>query len=373
MKLVNRNIVIVSNEPWGDIWYSKHNYAYELSKQNKVFFLNPQGKWSPGDLFNNSISASVYSPRLTILDYKNFLPLTGRSSWIYERNNRMVSRALARWFSEHDVNDIIFWSFDPYRLTDPALLAPALSIYHSVDYFNNRTEKLLCENTDMFLTVSGAIAEKMKSYNKPLLQLPHGISSEEFDIRPEESIEIKHNDHVLYVGNIDERLDYAVIKTVAEAFPSLQFLFIGKKSYSVENLLAKEVMESGKHANITMFGPVHFKRLKHYIARARFCVAFMKADHPGNMLNHHKLLQYLAWGKPVFSPAFEDYKSSDMLYAYSNPGDAVEKIKALLENGEAGSKANERIAFAREHTYEKLLERIEDFITANAHRIHHSK
>lgn len=373
MKLVNRNIVIVSNEPWGDIWYSKHNYAYELSKTNNVFFLNPQGSWSPADLFSNKVTAKAYSPRLIVLSYRNFLPLTGRSDRLYELNNRLVSHMIGKWLGEHDVKNFIFWSFDPYRLTEPSLLSPALSIYHSVDYFINRTEKMLCANADMLLAVSDEIARKMKAYGKPVLQLPHGISSEEFGIDRNEKVEVKHHDYGLYVGNIDERLDYQVISAAAEAFPSTRFLFIGRKNYSPGNLMAREIMEKGRYKNITAFGPIHFKQLKHYIAKARFCAAFMKTDHPGNMLNHHKLLQYLAWGKAVFSPAFEDYKNSDLLYTYGSASEAVEKIGRLLEEGESSSKAEERIAFAREHTYEKLIGRIESFITENAHRIHHSK
>ena len=34
MKLENQTILVTSNEPWGDLWYSKQNYAYELSKKN---------------------------------------------------------------------------------------------------------------------------------------------------------------------------------------------------------------------------------------------------------------------------------------------------------------------------------------------------
>ena len=51
-----KNIIIVSNEPWGDIWYSKHHYAYELNKTNQVLFIDPPRKWSFWNLFMQGIS-----------------------------------------------------------------------------------------------------------------------------------------------------------------------------------------------------------------------------------------------------------------------------------------------------------------------------
>lgn len=41
MELKGKRIVTASNEGWGDVWFSKHNYAYELSKHNEVLFVDP--------------------------------------------------------------------------------------------------------------------------------------------------------------------------------------------------------------------------------------------------------------------------------------------------------------------------------------------
>ena len=42
MNLTNKNILLISPEPWDHIFVSKHHYAVHLAKRgNKVFFLNP--------------------------------------------------------------------------------------------------------------------------------------------------------------------------------------------------------------------------------------------------------------------------------------------------------------------------------------------
>ena len=90
-KLEGRTILIVSNEPWGDVWYSKHNWANELSQNNTVYFVNSPVRWTFKGLFQNKISVKNYSESLFILDYKNRLPLT-RFNLLYKLNNYIVSK-----------------------------------------------------------------------------------------------------------------------------------------------------------------------------------------------------------------------------------------------------------------------------------------
>ncbi len=74
MKLENQTLLVISNEPWGDIWYSKHNWAYELSKKNKVFFINPPIKWKISNLWSFKICIDDYNESLQVLGYqKNVL------------------------------------------------------------------------------------------------------------------------------------------------------------------------------------------------------------------------------------------------------------------------------------------------------------
>jgi len=76
----------------GDIWYSKQNYAYELSKKNKVYFINPPLSWSPINLIYNPIRLSSYNENLKIISYQNFLPII--NNLFNKLNNLLVSTYL---------------------------------------------------------------------------------------------------------------------------------------------------------------------------------------------------------------------------------------------------------------------------------------
>src|SRR5215216_5648547 len=96
MKLVNQNILIISNEPWGNIWYSKHNYANELSKKNKVFFLNPPMPFKFSNFLNFKIKEEKVSDTLTILQYSNLLPVSFAGLW--KLNDKLILKRLHNFF-----------------------------------------------------------------------------------------------------------------------------------------------------------------------------------------------------------------------------------------------------------------------------------
>lgn len=356
MKLENQIILIVSNEPWGDVWYSKHNWAFELAKKNKVFFIDPPKKWHWKNLFSSFISTKKYTEKLQILAYTNALPFT-RFSLIYYINNFIISNRLKKWFSENQISNYIFWTFDPYRFSNPKLLSPLFSIYFIADKYTIKREFDLIKNVDFFFSVSNVLTERLALKN-PLV-LSHGIAETEFS--PEKSIEIKEG-FILYVGSIDYRLDSAFVKKLVEQFPQEKFVFIGKLVPTDEEIFTELFLDK-KHENLVYHLPIHFKELKNYIAKAKICLAPMQLEVAGNNINHHKLLQYLAQGKPVLSASFKDYEKNDIIHAYQNHEEGIIIMTDLIHNKEEKHIIENRINFAQQFTYNQLIQKIEVFLS----------
>ncbi len=350
MKLINKTILIISNEPWGDIWYSKHNWAFELSKNNKVFFVNPPKKWKFSNLFTSNVSINNYTDNLYILNYNNRLPYT-RFNILFKINEFLVFKSLKKIFKNE--KDIVFWTFDPYRLINPKKMNLLTSIYFIADKYQIQREKQLINNVENILSVSKELTKDIK--NKPILNLSHGISESEF------ITEKKINDNfILYIGGIDYRLDYETIEHLLKSFPKEKFLFIGKISEIDDNSFKRIFIEK-KYSNLEYKKAIHFKELKNYIYSAKICLAPMKKGVQGNSINHHKLLQYLSFGKPVLSAKFNDYKNNDLLIEYINSNEAVDKLKLLLDKEENNDVKQKRINFAKQFLYSNLINKIEMF------------
>lgn len=353
------NILLVSNEPWGDVWYSKHNYAYELAKDNHVTFVGPPERWRPRFLKGCNVSCGYVANHLAVLHYNNVLP--ARPGFNYHANNTLVSRAIGDFLERSRRPTDLFISFDPARLYAPRLLGAKASLFIAVDKYRLTLpgERHLYANVDGVVTISRSFNQLHAPFNKPILTIGHGISSEEFSAVP---TVLNVRDYGLYVGTIDQRVDIPLVRRMVEAHPEVPFVFIGHFNLH-DHPQAKALFSPGTFPNVHFLGAKPFKQLKSFIAGARFCLAPMDISYPGNDISHHKVFQYLAMGKPVFSTEFSEYTGiADLLYMNNDPATLVNNLSAFLSSGEDAALPPARIAVAREHSYDSILGRIGDFL-----------
>jgi hypothetical protein len=359
MKLENQNIVIISNEPWGDIWYSKQNYAYELSKLgNQVFFIDPPSPYHIKNLFSNTFSQKKYLPNLSIIKYENRLP-AGKFNLL---NNLWVTKDLEKYLSSISVNDYLLWTFDPVRLNDPRLFKKAkYKIFHCVDiykfeYYPN-LKNLLAYIDVMFSTAQSFIDDYKPYTQAPMRIVPHGISNDEFTISDEEfkKFDLDVKDYHLFVGVIDARIDYELLEKLIQQNPNEKFVFIGPLKLP-NNPYAHKIFNQKVYDNLIIAGPRHFKTLKVFIYYAKSCLALMDKNYFGNLVHHHKTLVYLTQGKPVFSVLCEAYHGlENFMYLYNNHEELLRMFKNFIENGEDPSLTIKRINYAKKYSFENVL------------------
>jgi glycosyltransferase involved in cell wall biosynthesis len=361
--LEGKNILIVSNEPWGDIWFSKHHYAWELSQNNNVIFLESPPSWDFTNAWKNKVTEIAVSPRLKIARYRNFLPMTGRSKALRDVNNKMVCRLLTEYFKKNNFYPFIFWSFDPVRLEIPRMLNPSFSLFYSVDNHSHRTESDLVRNSDLVLVVTEYLANKYRGFSKPMYLVPHGIPVNK--LSEEEIIAHKPSRQVLFIGSINYRMNYRQVIRAAQALPDHTFKFIGlvnKKEFSSSDHLDFNELES--MPNVAFTGPKSFHSLQDEIMDSSVCILISKQDYISNLLNSLKILQYLSYGKPVVSCHFETYRNApqDLIYQYSNDDEFVNLVKEKTTVPEPDTVKRMRIAYTRQFEYPRLISTIGEYI-----------
>lgn len=353
----NKVILIVSNESWRDIWYSKHNYAYELSKKNKVIFINPVNKWNPKNLLKFSFSLEKISENLSVINYTNILP--AKFELLFLLNNRIVSNLLLKRLIKNKTRPEVFITFDPFRLVNPSFFKVNKSLFICVDDFDfkHMGENFLSKNVNYIITISEVLSEKYTRFNKPILTISHGISSEEFSCnKPYE----EHKEFGLYIGTIDKRIDFGILESMLARFSTTPFVFVGdvgkKESEYVDRF-------KSAYPNFIHLGIKPFKELKNYIYSSKFCLAPMNMQLKGNDISHHKIFQYLAMGKPVFATKFTEYGSiNNLLYMENDCDNFCRNLATFLSKGEDEEIKKRRIMFVKSKTYEEIINKIERFI-----------
>lgn len=359
MILKNQNILVISNERWGDIWYSKHNYAYELSKMgNKVFFINSPDPYQIKHFFHNPITVEPYNENLSIVKYHNRLP----ARYFKKQNDAWVVRDLRNYLKSIGITDFIIWSFDPIQFGDLRRFGAKYNIFHCVDRYKDgpwrEISQQYVKNIDLFFSTAPTYIEEFKPYTQaPMRIVPHGISSDEFIISKEEEkiFDLPFKDYIFYLGVIDDRTDYDLLEQTLQRYPEEKFVYMGPIRQN-SNPIAHKLLFEKPYPNLYLPGPRHFKTTKVFIRNAKTCLNLLNPHFPGNLIHHHKTLTYLAQGRPVFSRYCEAHEEADsLMYMYQNNEEFFQLFDNFIKNGEATELIHKRIEFAKRYTFENIL------------------
>ena len=359
MKLENQDIIIVSNEPWEDIWFSKHYYAHELSIKNKVLFFNPPGKWEAANFFSKKIHSKKISANLEIVNYQNYFPFTLKFSIINYINNFLIYKLINTFLKKAKKQNIIFWSFDPYRLHHPAKLNAHFSIYHCMDYYKNNEEVLLWKNVDLIISVSKQLIDRFPKIIKPFAIIPHGIVDSLLPVG-NEYYELQNN--VVLIGSIGHRTDYELLCKFAEKFKNYTLKIIGKidkNNFSENDTNFFNQLE--KLNNVIFTGAMPFGKLQDEIIKSKLCLCCYK----GSNISSLKIMQYIALGKPVISTYMQGFdipEIKDFVCLTKSHEEFLTKAEHSINLGNTPELREKRINYSREFTYSKLILKIENEI-----------
>ncbi len=328
-------IIITSNEPWGDVWFSKQHYANELALLGyEVYFLNPHREWSPSNLFSFSVTQKTISAKLTVISYKNNFPIRVFPTLFLKLNDLFNSWKIKKATRQKKL--VIWWQFDPFRFVNIHFFSNIKRIYHIVDpYQHIWSDKEIEKKADILVSVSNYYLNDYKASKKPYLYIPHGISFSEEKIDPAATVEIhsQYGDyHIIFVGTVTADVDLELLAEFAKELPQYKMLLIGPLALAdSEKYLFNELCQL---PNVIYSGSVHSSALKNFISLAKVGIVPYK-----NKLieNKHrtplKIMNYLAQNLPTVTTInFELQELNDRyIFVAESKAKFIEHIKLLLE------------------------------------------
>ncbi|MHA1989155.1 MAG: hypothetical protein ACW98D_21235, partial [Promethearchaeota archaeon] len=257
MIIKDKKILIISTEPWGANFVSKHHYAMELSKSNKVYFLNPPSSNFSIENINDNLSIIKYKP---IIRGINKLP-----SILRDYINAIDIHRIKKRVHVHDFD--IIWTFDPFRFQNLKLFSSPILIYHPVDVHYTFLEKEIAMSAHLILTTCDHIKRTLKPYNSNIHNIGHGVSK---NIFIEHSISIARSEmiKVCMMGNLQRKIDYPVLFTLIQNNPDVDFHFIGPYMPSnLSNLTSfnSEIEKLKSFTNTYLHGSVPQDQLSNWL------------------------------------------------------------------------------------------------------------
>ncbi|MFZ2024768.1 MAG: glycosyltransferase [Microgenomates group bacterium] len=326
---MNYLIIIPFALPWN--WsadYEKETAKQLAKKHTVVAFLVGEGftLWqyirAPRVLIQKiNAHLYVYKP-LYILPFQRFL--------IIRHINFRIAAYLVRlwiWCSPMRRKKKIYWSFSLQYAVFPTYFGPHyFSIYDCVDAFVTenpqrqvlwkRYEERILKESDLVLVNSKTLyAQKVHSHPH-IVQTGEGLFSKDiFDAprnRQEPSdIAVIPHPRITFIGTINNRLDFFLIKKLVAITPSYSYVFIGGEDPffdgHTETDFSKEIAKLKTMPNCYFLGKKQKTEIPAYIGQSD--VGFIPYDISllfNKFCSPMKIQEYFYMGKPVLSTAIPE-------------------------------------------------------------------
>ncbi|MFT5820430.1 MAG: hypothetical protein ACI8ZM_001672 [Crocinitomix sp.] len=368
--MINKVILLISPEPWGENFVSKHHYANYLEKNNTVYFLNPAASFSKNPFGTIQCATTKIKANLIQVDYVNLLPRLNNLPKVlqkttYKKQAKQIQKACG--VEKFD----IVWSFDPNRYFDQAVWNADKTIYHTVDFHpNSRYEKDIVCSSDLFIGVTELILKDHETYRKGI-EINHAADIEGFAKQTFDELPGSNSIRAIYTGNFHRHIDYDLLRNLAMENPDVDFIMIGPTKGS--NLASKNTIELNELGELKQISNLHFigtvapENLQNYLSKCDINLVLFKKENEKIHCSPHKLMGYFYSGNVTLSNYIDAHKntSADIIIMANNSTDTLAKFKAIKNNLADYNNtdlAKKRKAFALENSYPKKIEAINTLI-----------
>jgi glycosyltransferase involved in cell wall biosynthesis len=359
------------------MFVSKHHYAIELAKRgNQVYFLNPPAQDSRQRETIEVIPSGI-DPNLFLVNHKLWFPyqIKFHAMPLFHRLMKLHVRKIIKKIPQ-PVD--ILWSFDlgnyyPFDFFS----AKTLKIFHPVDEPLNQEAIDSAKGCHVIFSVTPEILEKYARCAAPKYFINHGIT-EDFLSADAMIKQVSPALHVGCSGNLLRNdIDRDTLLTIIRENPQVVFDLFGSYTQSQSNIGGTEDATVKKFIaalralpNITLHGAISPPLLAAALYQMdAFLICYDIKKDQSRGTNYHKIMEYLSTGKVIISNNVTAYQSNPELVTMIGERENNHSLPSLfkhvisnLEDFNSPDLRQRRIAFARENTYQKQIDRIEEIL-----------
>lgn len=379
---------------WDDRWRRKQRLAYELAQQPAVgslLYINPsvqtsildwvRGRFAPSHLGSDrhahwdalwGRTRQVDGKVWVFTGSEKHLPLTRstavRQLGVLQRINRRIYVGLMRRALRRMEGDrLVIWLCYPLQVFAlEAFPEQALACYDWTDdwakfellpveddqeliEWNDR----ILREVDVVFAVSAELYRRARAVNPQTYRMPNATDvsvlgqGQEATAMPQELVDLPRP-IAGYIGQIGDKIDYALVRASAEALPEWSFVFVG----NVWSNRRREVSALSELPNVFFLGRKAYHELSGYLAGFDVCTMPHLCNALTRSMDPIKLYDYLASGKPIVStPVAGVERFSDVVYVGRNAEEFVAGLDQAVQEDD-GLKGRRR-GYAQENTWSR--------------------
>lgn len=322
-------VLLISPQHWGIMRVTKHHYAIELAKLgHEVYFLEPtDASWQWNSSSFEIKPSDAQGVKLVCQKINVPYNLKFHAKGIFDS---FIKRHINQLEKQLGLFDLV-WSFD-------------LNNAMPLKYFSKKSKKIFfaadcpqvteavkaADGANLLVSVAQEILDQYPANFKKLL-LSHGVS-ECFILAGKHSyLKTDEQFRIGMSGNfLRPDIDRPILIDIITSYPDILFECFG--SYELKNsnlggandLETFEFIKKLKEApNVILFGMVRPEKLAIELRRMdAFLICYDVEKDQSKGTNYHKVSEYLAYGKPIFS---------NHISAYNFVGSGITMVQSKLK------------------------------------------
>jgi hypothetical protein len=191
--------------------------------------------------------------------------------------------------------------------------------------------RVLLGKADAVITNCQPLVDEMAAFYPEIELIPNGCDFNIDDVEIDRRIEARKKlpesgrQSITYIGNLEKKLDVALLEKIAKEFPDVILRLIGSSHMN------KEILSLRKCPNVLFQGVVPYREIRNYLLESTVgIIPHIKSDLSKKM-NPLKLYVYLAHFVPVVTTEIENVDvSSSMVFLSPTHEDFLHNVKNIL-------------------------------------------
>ncbi|MBI5749737.1 MAG: glycosyltransferase [Nitrospinae bacterium] len=388
------DIVCSANLYWDETrWQRPNHIMSRLSKYCRIlyvrpldirFYLRDRKRWGKDKRdFKVNQNLTIFFPLI--------FPFAERLKIISFLNKILMIIRIKMKIWSLGFKNLILWFYTPKSIYLMGRLKEKFVVYDIMDEhskFNgapkgiDEDEKMLIEKCNVVFTGTKKLWEGKREFNSNSFFSPCGVDYSHFAKAQDKNViarsvsdeaisksgiasPLARNDRkrtflgemadisyplIGYVGAVDDRLDYDLIRRMAESHPEWSIVFIGP-------FVGVRKDELPDMKNIFYLGGKKYEELPAYMKYFNVCIMPFKKNLLTEKINPTKALEYMAAGKPIVSTPIPDMVEfySHIIKIGHDSDSFIKHVERETESPDLKG-ISEGIDLSRERTWERVAE-----------------
>ena len=319
------------------MFLSKHHYAIELAKMgNEVYFINPpepNWKWgkSTFQLIRTEFKGLYLVDQTLHVPYNLKFRFPTAFHFFMKKHIKNMERELG-------IPNIV-WSFDlgnnyPFRF----FAVSAKKLFFPADFPSNKMAIEAAQGADLIVSIAQEILDEYPQTKTKKLLINHGVAQHFIDAGATPFVKTDEVIRVGLSGNfLRADLDRNTLLDIIVAHPTVEFECFGTYDMNNSNIGGSNDFETvtfisalKENKNVRLHGAIPSTQLALELRRMDlFLICYDVQKDQSKGTNYHKVMEYLAYGRPIVSNNISAYQDSNLI-TMCNSRVSKEELKGLF-------------------------------------------